>query len=314
MTTEIQYLTAQPAINADRVLRFTRTERATHWIQATSFLILLFTGFALMLPQLESTIGHRALMREIHLMSAFFFFFGPAIVALSADRRSVSEDVHAVDNWDRDDLRWLLPLQVLGIRTPPQGRFNAGQKLNAIFVVWSTITFTVTGLVIWQNRRFPSDLVDQSNTIHQALAYFALFAFLGHLYLATAYPKTRHAFRAITQGWVRSDWAEIHHSKWIQQLAPRVPAPPHDARRAAIQIVLGSFSCLFACRVFFFVIGANITDKVTERLYAITAWPGAASIQPQTGVRILDWIGLLYGLASIIAWVAADRLRRTPAP
>jgi len=320
MTTEAQAVPAAAPgrdiaseVTADRISRFNRTERAVHWMQATSFLVLLATGFALALPALESTIGHRALLREIHLSSAFFFFFGPAIIALAGDRRSIALDVAAVDVWDQDDLRWLIPFPILrlfGIRTPPQGRFNAGQKLNAIFVVWSTLTFTVTGLILWQNRRFPSDVVSQSNTIHTVLAYVALGAFLGHLYLATAYPTTRHAFRAITKGWVRVDWAAHHHAKWLRSWVPAAPPPAYDGLRTGLQIVFGSAAALFAVRVFFFLLGANTTDKVTSWLYDATAWPGVAPIQPQTAVHIVDWPGLAYLMLCVMAWLVADRMRR----
>ncbi|HLJ68385.1 MAG TPA: cytochrome b/b6 domain-containing protein [Chloroflexota bacterium] len=291
---------------AGRILRFTRTERAVHWVQATSFLLLLISGFVLALPQFEATIGHRELLREIHLTSAFLFFFGPAIVALSGDRRSVARDVEEVDTWDADDLRWLVP----GGKRPAQGRFNAGQKLNAIFVAWSTVTFTITGLIMWQNRRFDTDLVSKANTIHTALAYLALFAFLGHIFLATAYPATRPALRGIVEGWVRSDWAEQHHAKWARQAMAPVSSGSREALRTAMQILLGAFVCLFAVRVLFFAMGANVTDRVTERLYDVTAWPGAASLQPQTGVHVTDWYGLGYGILCILAWLAVDRFRR----
>ncbi|GAC1444252.1 MAG: hypothetical protein NVSMB52_03400 [Chloroflexota bacterium] len=320
MSADVNTLTAadgekpsQPALLASgRVQRFTRTERGVHWVQATSFLVLLLSGIILALPAFESFIGHRALLREIHLSGAFFFFFGPAIVALSGDRRSIGLDVASVDTWDRDDLRWLIPFPVLrlfGVRTPPQGRFNAGQKLNAIFVVWSSLVFTVTGLILWQNRRFSSDLVVQSNTIHTALAYLALVAFLGHLFLATVYPSTKHAFRAITQGWVRVDWAQHHHGKWLQSLGEPLSPPRYDALRTTVQIVLGSAACLFVVRVYFFALGANVTDKVTSRLYDVTAWPGTAAIHPQTGLHITDWGGIVYSVACIVAWVAVDQLR-----
>lgn len=318
MTTEAASIAAESAapttLAKDRIQRFTRTERGAHWVQALSFLVLLVTGFALSIPQVESVLGNRALLREIHLSAAFFFFFGPAIVALSGDRKSVAADVTSVDTWDGDDLRWLIPFPILrafGVATPPQGRFNAGQKLNAIFVVWSTLTFTVTGLIIWQNRRFDTTLVGRANDVHTALAYIALVAFVGHLFLAAVYPKTRPAFRAITQGWVRADWAREHHAKWVRELAAPRPAPRYDALRTALQIFFGSLACLFAARVFFFWLGANVTDKVTGGLYAVTAWPGTASIQPQTGIHLFDWIGALYGLVCVAVWIALDRLRRT---
>ncbi len=296
-----------------RVSRFTRTERGVHWVQAISFLSLLVTGFALSIPAIESWFGHRALLRELHLSSAFFFFFGPAVVALAGDRRSVAQDIAAVDTWDSDDLRWLLPFPILRlfrVPTPPQGRFNAGQKLNAIFITWSVLVFSVTGLILWQNRRFPSDLVSRSNTIHTLLAYLALGAFLGHLYLATGDRKTRHSFRAITQGWVRSDWAQEHHPKWLQTLKPAPPAPRFDELRTALQIVLGSAVALFLSRILFFAIGANTTDQVTNRLYELTAWPGVASVRPQTGVHVGNWPAVGYLIVCVLAWVSIDRMRK----
>jgi formate dehydrogenase subunit gamma len=304
---------ASRSVLPERVSRFTRTERAVHWVQAISFLSLLVTGFALSIPAVESWFGHRALLREIHLSSAFFFFFGPAVVALAGDRRSVAQDVAAVDTWDSDDLRWLVPFPILrlfGVSTPPQGRFNAGQKLNAIFVTWSVLVFSMTGLVLWQNRRFPSDLVSRSNTIHTLLAYLALGAFLGHFYLATGDRKTRHSFRAITQGWIRSDWAQEHHPKWLLSLRPAPPAPRYDALRTALQIVLGSAIALFLSRILFFAIGANTTDQVTNRLYVLTAWPGVASVQPQTGVHVGDWPAVGYLILCGLAWIAVDQMRK----
>lgn len=301
----------------ERVERFTRTERAVHWVQAISFLILLITGFALMLPVVEGLFGHREFLREIHLTCAFLFAFGPTIVALSGDRASLGRDVEAVDTWDSDDLRWLVPFPVLravGIRTPPQGRFNAGQKLNAIFVLWSTLFFTISGLIIWQNRRFPLDLVSRANSIHTALAYIALAAFVGHLFLATIYPPTRHALRAMTEGWVHEDWAREHHPKWAtSRYLTKSPPSERDSLRTATQIVVGGCGALFAVRVLFFALGANVTDKVTGRLYDLTAWPGAASIHPATAVHVFDWIGLLYLAGLVALWRAVDTLRNRTA-
>ncbi|GAC1462753.1 MAG: hypothetical protein NVS2B16_02240 [Chloroflexota bacterium] len=300
-------------LDRTRIPRFNRTERAVHWVQAISFLALLVSGFVLALPQFESVVGHRALLREVHLASAFFFFFGPAIVGLAGDRRALARDIAEVDTWEKDDLRWMIPFPVLrlfGIATPPQGRFNAGQKANALFVVWSTVTFTVTGLLMWQNRRFPTDVVQQANTIHTLLAYFALVAFLGHLFLATTYPATRHAFHSITQGWVERGWAEHHHMKWVRNLAAPPPAPAHDGLRTGLQIFLGGSAAAFAVRILFVALGANTTDKVTGWLYDVTAWPGVASIQPRTAVNLLDWPALGYLALCVVAWLAADRMRR----
>jgi formate dehydrogenase subunit gamma len=300
-------------IAPQRVERFTKTERGVHWTQAIGFLVLLVSGFILALPQFEATIGHRELLREIHLTAAFLFAFGPSIVAFAGDRASLGRDVHDVDTWDPDDLRWLVPfplLRLAGIQTPPQGRFNAGQKLNAIFVAWSTLTFVVTGFVMWQNRRFPLNDVSKANDIHTLLAYVALAAFLAHLFLATVYPKTRPTLRAMTEGTVDLEWADEHHPKWAAIAGHMRPAPRYDALRTTVQIVLGAAIALQTSRFLFFAIGANPTDKVTGRLYDVTAWPGVTSIAPKTGVNLGDWPALAYLAVLVIAWLAVDQLRR----
>lgn len=296
---------------AERVLRFTRTERAVHWVQAASFLLLLVTGFALSLPVVEGILGHRDVLREIHLAAAFFLFFGPAIVALAGDRASVARDVRAVEVWDEDDLRWFVPPPLRD--SVPQGRFNAGQKLNAIFVAWSTLAFTITGLVMWQNRRFPLDVVQRANVIHTDLAYIALIAFLGHLYLATIHPATRHSFRAITAGWVERGWARSHHARWMD-ISPSLPVTGRQATLTAVRVVLGAVIALFAVRLLFFYLGANVTDMVTSWLYDLTAWPGVAGVVPHTGVRVADWPAVPYLVAAMLAWHLAQRARPNEAP
>jgi hypothetical protein len=114
----------------------------------------------------------------------------------------------------------------------------------------------------------------------------------------------------MTQGWVRSDWAAHHHLKWLRSLAERPTPPRFDGLRTVLQVVLGSAAALFAARVLFFAIGANTTDKVTGWLYDVTAWPGVASVTPQTAVHRADWPALGYLVLVILAWMVVDRMRR----
>ena len=48
--------------------------------------------------------------------------------------------------------------------------------------------------------------------------YVSLVLFLGHLYLALILPATRHSLSGMTRGWVREDWAEHRHRKWVEEL------------------------------------------------------------------------------------------------
>jgi formate dehydrogenase subunit gamma len=50
--------------------------------------------------------------------------------------------------------------------------------------------------------------------LHDTLMYLSVGIVAGHLYLSLIHPTTRHAFRGMTLGSVRADWARAHHSKW----------------------------------------------------------------------------------------------------
>ena len=290
-----------------RVVRFNRTERWVHAVQAISFLVLLFTGLAISLTFMESLVGHRALMRQVHLTAAFFFVFGPGLVALAGDRLAIGSDIHEVDSWAKDDIRWLAhPSTSPDARTPPAGRYNAGQKLNAIFTVYCTVAFGITGLILWQNRQFPYSLVSQANTIHQWLAYFALVVFLGHLYLSVVHPATRAAFSGIILGTVGADWAKHHHPKWVAPPAPETRLRGNEVVRSLVLLGLGLECMAIVSRFGLELLGAVNTDPVIKLIYRVTGFPGtvqhAASTVHTWDLGALLWLGL--GMA---LWYGAMR-------
>ena len=96
----------------------------------------------------------------------------------------------------------------------PQGRFNAGQKINAILTAAFAVLFGVSGLLLWFGEentryRFASTVI-----LHDGLMYVSLVLVAGHLYLTLIHPATRHSLRGMTVGNVRGDWAARHHAKW----------------------------------------------------------------------------------------------------
>jgi formate dehydrogenase subunit gamma len=191
-----------------RLPRFTRTERAVHWVHATAFLVLFATGLCLYLPSLAEALGRRPLWKTIHLYTALAWLIALVAVIVVGDRRSLRATLHEIDTFDRDDRNWLRR------RPAPQGRLNAGQKLNAIVTGAFAVLFGVTGLLLWYGERDTRFRFAQTILIHDWLMYISFFLFLGHLYLAVIHPKTRHALSGMTRGWVDADWAETHHAKW----------------------------------------------------------------------------------------------------
>ena len=191
------------------VRRFSRTERTLHWANALGFFFLLATGLILYLPSLAVLVGRRPLIQELHFWSGVAWVCLLAAIVVLGDRRGIARLAREVDRFDRDDFRWLL-----GRRPAPQGRFNAGQKLNTALTAAFTVLFLVSGLLLWFGERDTRFRFASTVVLHDGLMYVALVLLLGHLYLAVIHPATRHALRGITLGTVDEDWAARHHAKW----------------------------------------------------------------------------------------------------
>lgn len=190
------------------VIRFSRTERALHWVHALAFLALLASGLVLYLPSLAELVGRRPLVKDFHLLTALAWALALVAVVGFGDRRSLRRTVRELDVFDQDDRRWLRG------RPAPQGRFNAGQKLNAALTAALAVLLTVSGALLWLGERNTSFRFDSTIVMHDVATYVSIVLLCGHLYLAVVHPATRHALRGITTGSVREDWARKHHAKW----------------------------------------------------------------------------------------------------
>ena len=189
------------------VRRFSRVERLLHWVNALGFFFLLATGLILYLPSLSILVARRQLIQSLHFWAGVGWLGALALVLVVGARRFV-RTARELESFDRDDLRWLRGGKA------PQGRFNAGQKINAALTAAFTVLFGVSGLLLWFGEqdtryRFASTVI-----LHDGLMYVSLALLVGHLYLALIHPATRHALRGMTLGTVSEEWAERHHGKW----------------------------------------------------------------------------------------------------
>jgi formate dehydrogenase subunit gamma len=192
------------------IKRFSRTERAVHWIHASAFFVLLGTGLVLYVPRLSALVARRPLVKDIHVYAALAWLALLMIVVVLGDRRGLRKTLRDLDLFDDDDRLWL--------RREPrsQGRFNAGQKVHAALIAGFTSLFPVSGFLLWLGERDTRFRWASTILLHDGLMYASLILLMGHLYLALIYPATRHALRGITVGSVRRDWALEHHRKWIE--------------------------------------------------------------------------------------------------
>jgi len=204
--------------------RFDATERLFHWAFAIPFLLTFLTGLGLYFPELAKLAGNRELVRDAHRFAGLFTVLLPAVVLLLGDRRNLRRDVHDIDLWSRDDRQWFrawLWRKIGGRdRLPPQGRFNSGQKFNAVLTAGCLFWLSLTGLIIFPGIHPPFWLLSNSRNLHD-LAWIVLTpAVLGHVFLAAIYKPTRPGLSGIITGRVPLAWLREHHP-----LAPEANPP-----------------------------------------------------------------------------------------
>ena len=162
--------TASAGVEARRtyVERFTLTERLLHWVHASAFFVLLGSGLILYLPSLSMLVSRRQTIQGIHFWGGVGWLGALAAVIVLGGRRMLAT-AHELERFDGDDLHWLRSRG-----KAPQGRFNAGQKINAILTAAFTILFGVSGLLLWFGEqdtrfRFASTVI-----LHDGLMYVSL--------------------------------------------------------------------------------------------------------------------------------------------
>jgi formate dehydrogenase subunit gamma len=199
------------------VRRFSSTEQALHWLLAVSFLTMLATGLILYLPSLAQVAADRRLWKSIHLGAALAFWLGTLLI-IGSSTGGLRRTVGQIDRFDDDDRRWLKwQVRQLGPK-PPQGRFNAGQKLNTAVIAGLMVVFTISGTLMYLQEVDAQFRGTSAILVHDIAMYIAIPLVIGHLYMALLNPSTRHSLHGMVLGTVRRDWAREHHAKWEREL------------------------------------------------------------------------------------------------
>ena len=192
--------------DARRLHRFSKTERSVHWVHAAAFLVLLLTGLCLYLPSLAELVGRRPLLKTIHVYTALAWIGALLVIVAVGDRRSLRATIREIDVWDRDDRDWLKR------RHPPQGRLNAGQKLNAIATASFAVLFAVTGALLWYGERNTRFRFADTILIHDWLMYVSVVLVIGHVYMVVRHHPGRDA-RAHDRRGVHAPGGVVQHGR-----------------------------------------------------------------------------------------------------
>lgn len=209
------------------IVRFGAWERLIHWTTAITFLILAFTGLAILFGRhvLIPIVGHDIFgwiaigAKWSHNLVGPLFIVCSILLFITFLR----------DNfWRAEDWVWIRRaggLLTQGRNEPASHRFNAGEK--AWF--WGGVSLLgivvgLSGLVLdFPNFDQTRQTMQLANIIHLVGATLFMIGALGHIYMGTI--GMRGAYTAMRTGVVDETWAKEHHSLWYDDIrSGKIPA------------------------------------------------------------------------------------------
>jgi len=208
------------------IRRFERSEIILHWVNAVPFLVLILTGALNILSRFELYIPpHIGVIRIIHKIAGVLWIAGIGYSFFFVGRELNIANTRDQFKIGLSDISWAIKAvrSVFNrhIEVPPVGKFNIGQKINAILVILYAVAFVGSGALMWAYKTmlFPW-------YFHAAVFFMTIFSLGGHLYLSFVHPSTRPGLIGIFNGMVPRSYIIHHHSLMIEGAA--------NAQRATI--------------------------------------------------------------------------------
>jgi len=198
------------------LVRFNAFERFVHWMTATCFIVLAISGAnitfgkelltPLIGPEMFASWSQWA--KYAHNYLSFPFTLGVVLMFLMWIAWNFPSGV---------DFRWLREGGgIFGNRHPPARRFNAGQKVIYWVVVLGGAAAAITGYLLM----FPFYATDVAGMqlaqmIHGITGLLFIAIMFAHIYIGTI--GMEGAFEAMGRGQVDVNWAQQHHSLWLEK-------------------------------------------------------------------------------------------------
>lgn len=212
-----------PPRAATRVLRFDRVERAVHWANATLFFVLIATGTLLKMGGGVTLLGDRATLKHVHVYAGFLLPL-PLLVALVLPAgKKLRRDLGRLNRWTDDDRRWWSRATRAGAKL---GKFNPGQKLNAVFVGAVIVVMLMTGSIMHWPDSFSNSWRTGSTFVHDSTWLVVCIVIAGHIVFAL---RDFDSLRSMVVGWVPVSWAKRERPGWYEQVLAAQPGASADA-------------------------------------------------------------------------------------
>jgi formate dehydrogenase subunit gamma len=203
-------------------LRFVLAERLAHWVYVVCFLSAGVTGALMWIPATANRMAEAYFtIARLHGYIGLAMVFVPLLIILALDRRRLAENRRTLSQWSAHDRRWLRAALAGGLlrgkKMPPQGRFNAGQKVNSYLVLALTLAFVVTGSLLIARGHLPVWLASGVLLGHKVLAIAGATLVVGHVCMAVLTPHGRGGLKAMIRGVLPAHVAREGHALWYAE-------------------------------------------------------------------------------------------------
>jgi formate dehydrogenase subunit gamma len=202
-----------------KILRFRKSERLLHWALAVPFLFCLMSAIVLFVfYNPDPSRPYRNLFAVVHRIAGIAFVVLPALAILISKRdfKVHFYNIAQAWRWTLDDIKWLLMMGLASINKkivlPEQGKFNAAEKLNFMYLMLSYPMYILTGFYIWETEG-----AFIAWNLHVLVALLALPLILGHIFMATINAGSRVGLSGMFSGYVDRHWAKHHYGKWFRE-------------------------------------------------------------------------------------------------
>ncbi len=223
-----------------------------HWFNAICWILLLFTGFAILDNPKTQPIGmwwvdfwngmfsNGAVgLLEFHIILAITWISVYILYILLFLRKDILPFLKQIFittpirdmEWCIRKALWLILGEKMMVKLninpklPEQGFYNAGQKFVAILAVLSSLALVGSGIVLTLAYfNYFEPLVDIQNIIQQALLTHMISAGLMaiaipvHIYMAAFAPGEGPALKSMFTGYVSEDFIKHHNPLWYKKL------------------------------------------------------------------------------------------------
>jgi formate dehydrogenase subunit gamma len=205
--------------------RFDRVERIVHWTTAGLFGVLMLTGAALYAGPISTLVGRRELIRTIHVVAGVSLPIPILVGIIGRWGGALRLDLSRLNRWRADDRAWLRKSKRAAARL---GKFNPGQKLNAVFLGAAILVMLGSGSIMKWFSLFPLDWRTGATFVHDWFALAIWLSIAGHIFLALRDPD---ALEGMKRGVVTRRWARTKRPLWYEEVTGEPAQPVAETTR-----------------------------------------------------------------------------------